>query len=150
MGAQKHYQGTPLVGLILFLCQRLAPCSYLFGGFKNSLFMSFKIAAVVVTHNRPKLLAQCVEALRSQTRRPNWVIVVGNDVCSETRAWLDKQPGVLAVNLDKIPTALNLQATQKFLNRSLKAGFKSRFVKPHHLFSSGRVPISRFTSRKTG
>jgi GT2 family glycosyltransferase len=79
--------------------------------------MSFKIAAVVVTHNRPKLLAQCVEALRSQTRRPDWVIVVGNDVCSQTRAWLDQQPDVLAVNLDKIPAALNLQATQKILTQ---------------------------------
>jgi GT2 family glycosyltransferase len=112
--------------------------------------MSLKIAAIVVTHNRPKLLAQCVDALRSQTRRPDWVIVVGNDVCSQTRAWLDQRPDVLAVNLYKIPAALNLQANQKILNRSLKAGFKSRFVKPHHLFSSGRVPISRFTSRKTG
>jgi glycosyltransferase involved in cell wall biosynthesis len=105
MGAQKHYQGTPLVGLILFLCQRLAPCSYLFGGFKNSLFMPFKIAAIVVTHNRPKLLAQCVEALRSQTRRPDWVIVVGNDVCRETRAWLDKQPELLVYHQANLGSA---------------------------------------------
>ena len=35
-----------------------------------------KVIVVVVTHNRQKLLAECITALRNQTRQPDSILVI--------------------------------------------------------------------------
>ncbi|MBK8945845.1 MAG: glycosyltransferase [Ignavibacteriae bacterium] len=52
--------------------------------------MNETIAAVVVTHNRIKLLQECIEALRNQTRKLDEIIVVNNDSQDGTKEWLDE------------------------------------------------------------
>ena len=51
-----------------------------------------KIAAVVVTFNRPDELKGCIAALRAQTRPADEIIVVVNGSTDGTRAWLETQP----------------------------------------------------------
>ena len=40
--------------------------------------MSLKVASVVVTRDRPAQLARCLQAIWSQQRRPDLMIVVDN------------------------------------------------------------------------
>ncbi len=49
------------------------------------------VIAVVVTFNRQKLLAECVNALKSQTRRLDAILVINNGSTDNTAAWLLKQ-----------------------------------------------------------
>lgn len=58
------------------------------------------IVAVVVTRDRLALLRQCVEALRSQTRRPDRVLVVDNASSDGTAEWLASQDDVETLRLD--------------------------------------------------
>ncbi|VWB73907.1 glycosyltransferase [Burkholderia lata] len=60
-----------------------------------------KVAAVVVTHNRPKLLAEVLDALRSQTRRLDSIIVVDNASGAETSALLSGSEDIDVVRLEK-------------------------------------------------
>lgn len=53
--------------------------------------MAQKIAAVVVTYNRKALLQRCLEALYSQTRRPDAVYVVDNAGTDGTGTFLVEQ-----------------------------------------------------------
>jgi rhamnopyranosyl-N-acetylglucosaminyl-diphospho-decaprenol beta-1,3/1,4-galactofuranosyltransferase len=50
------------------------------------------VYAVVVTHRRPEMLAQSLDALCSQTRRPDGLIVVDNDCDSRVRDLVAAQP----------------------------------------------------------
>ncbi|RYY49504.1 MAG: glycosyltransferase [Chitinophagaceae bacterium] len=50
-----------------------------------------KVIAVVVTYNRQQLLSECIDALRSQTRRPDTIFVVNNGSTDNTEAWLKSQ-----------------------------------------------------------
>lgn len=58
------------------------------------------VAVVLVTHNRPALLAEALQALREQTLVPSVVIVVDNASDMETRALLSKTPGVDVLRSD--------------------------------------------------
>ena len=49
------------------------------------------IAAIVVTFNRLALLQECVAALRSQTRRPDEIILINNGSTDGTAKWLAEQ-----------------------------------------------------------
>lgn len=51
----------------------------------------FKIAAVVVTYNRLKLLKQCIESLRNQTHKLDEIIIVNNSSNDGTLEWLNEQ-----------------------------------------------------------
>lgn len=53
--------------------------------------MKEKICAVVVTYNRLKLLHECIESLRNQTRKLDEIIVVNNNSTDGTKEWLDNQ-----------------------------------------------------------
>jgi len=58
---------------------------------------SNSVAAIIVTHNRLAMLKGCIEALRSQTRRPDLILVVDNDSADGTREWLASQADVRAL-----------------------------------------------------
>ena len=53
------------------------------------------VAVVVVTYNRADLLAQVLEGLAAQSRRPDLVVVVDNASTDHTRAVLDAAPAGL-------------------------------------------------------
>ncbi|MFN8253145.1 MAG: glycosyltransferase family 2 protein [Ferruginibacter sp.] len=57
-----------------------------------------KVIAVVVTYNRLALLRECIQALRTQTRRPDAILVVNNGSTDNTRQWLEEQPDITTVN----------------------------------------------------
>jgi rhamnopyranosyl-N-acetylglucosaminyl-diphospho-decaprenol beta-1,3/1,4-galactofuranosyltransferase len=50
-----------------------------------------KVIAVVVTHNRQFLLAQCIDALRKQTRQIDKILVINNGSTDHTEIWLRTQ-----------------------------------------------------------
>lgn len=54
-----------------------------------------RIAAVVVTHSRPDLLSEVVDALRRQTRPVDRIVIVDNASDAATRALLDRMPDVI-------------------------------------------------------
>lgn len=49
------------------------------------------VIAIVVTYNRQKLLAECVNALRNQTRRIEKILIVNNGSTDSTELWLRQQ-----------------------------------------------------------
>ena len=53
-----------------------------------------KVIAVVVTHNRQKLLAECIGALKNQTHAVDKILVVNNGSTDGTETWLQNQPGI--------------------------------------------------------
>ena len=57
-----------------------------------------KVIAVVVTYNRQSLLSECINALRSQTRRLDAILVVNNGSTDSTEEWLKKQSDVFFVS----------------------------------------------------
>ena len=60
--------------------------------------MSERICAVVVTHNRIKLLKECIDALRTQTRKLDGIIVVNNDSKDGTKEWLYDQNDLTTIH----------------------------------------------------
>ncbi len=49
------------------------------------------VIAIVVTYNRQKLLAECVNALRNQTRRIDKILIINNGSVDNTELWLRQQ-----------------------------------------------------------
>lgn len=52
------------------------------------------VIAVVVTYNRQKLLAECITALRNQTRKIDKILVINNGSTDNTENWLRQQTDV--------------------------------------------------------
>jgi len=50
-----------------------------------------KVIAVIVTYNRQKLLSECIEALRNQTRKIDKILVINNGSNDNTESWLELQ-----------------------------------------------------------
>lgn len=50
-----------------------------------------KVIAVIVTYNRQKLLSECIEALRNQTRKIDKILVINNGSNDNTETWLELQ-----------------------------------------------------------
>ena len=50
-----------------------------------------KVIAVIVTYNRQKLLSECIEALRNQTRKIDKILVINNGSNDNTESWLQAQ-----------------------------------------------------------
>jgi len=50
-----------------------------------------KVIAVIVTYNRQKLLSECIEALRNQTRKIDKILVINNGSSDDTESWLELQ-----------------------------------------------------------
>jgi len=64
-----------------------------------------KIAAIVVTHNRLTLLKGCVEALKTQTRKLDEIIVVDNASTDGTGEWLATQAGITIIKQENLGSA---------------------------------------------
>ncbi|MBS1742109.1 MAG: glycosyltransferase [Bacteroidetes bacterium] len=56
-----------------------------------------KVIVLIVSHNRQILLAECINALRNQTRKPDAILVVNNGSTDNTEEWLKLQPDVLHI-----------------------------------------------------
>ncbi len=63
------------------------------------------VIAVVVTYNRQKLLAECVYALRNQTRPIDKILIVNNGSTDNTEAWLQEQKDLEFVTQKNIGSA---------------------------------------------
>ena len=58
------------------------------------------VIAVVVTHNRYHSLVNCIEAIRSQTIRPNQIVVINNGSSDYSSVWLDQQEDIIHLYQD--------------------------------------------------
>ena len=61
-----------------------------------------KVIAVVVTHNRLKLLSECIDALRQQTTQPDAILVVNNASTDGTLQWLESQNDLIVINQNNV------------------------------------------------
>jgi rhamnopyranosyl-N-acetylglucosaminyl-diphospho-decaprenol beta-1,3/1,4-galactofuranosyltransferase len=59
------------------------------------------VCAIVVTYNRHDLLVECLDRLRSQSRRPDQVLVVDNASTDDTPAMLASRDGVEVLTLEE-------------------------------------------------
>lgn len=57
-----------------------------------------KAIAVIVTFNRCALLAECITALRNQTRKLDAILVVNNGSTDNTAKWLTNQTDIFYIN----------------------------------------------------
>jgi rhamnopyranosyl-N-acetylglucosaminyl-diphospho-decaprenol beta-1,3/1,4-galactofuranosyltransferase len=73
-----------------------------------------KIAAIVVTCNRLKLLVSCIEHLRSQTRPLDAIVVVNNGSTDETSAYLNSQTDLIIITQSNRGSAGGQEAGVKF------------------------------------
>lgn len=64
-----------------------------------------KVIAVVVTHNNHVSLIQSIQALRTQTNKPDAILVVNNGSADFTSVWIDNQPDLLQINQNHMGTA---------------------------------------------
>jgi GT2 family glycosyltransferase len=60
------------------------------------------VCAVVVTHNRLALLKECVAGLRSQTRRPEQILIVNNASTDGTVEWLAGQDDLWVIHQENL------------------------------------------------
>lgn len=64
--------------------------------------MNERIAIVVVTYNRLSLLKECIPALRSQSQKPDTIIVINNDSTDGTAEWLQKQTDLQVIHQENV------------------------------------------------
>ncbi|MBC7935299.1 MAG: glycosyltransferase family 2 protein [Rhizobacter sp.] len=64
-----------------------------------------KTIAVVVTYNREKLLANCINALRNQSRKPDQILVVNNGSTDDTEKWLSAQNDIVFISQENFGSA---------------------------------------------
>ncbi|MDB5203133.1 MAG: hypothetical protein JWQ27_2542 [Ferruginibacter sp.] len=64
-----------------------------------------KVIAVVVTYNRQALLADCLTALRNQTRPLDAILVVNNGSTDHTASWLLSQKDCTVINQENTGSA---------------------------------------------
>ncbi|RYY71914.1 MAG: glycosyltransferase [Chitinophagaceae bacterium] len=64
-----------------------------------------KSIAVVVTYNRENLLANCINALRNQSCRPDLILVVNNGSTDNTEKWLASQKDIVFISQDNVGSA---------------------------------------------
>lgn len=79
-----------------------------------------KVIAVVVTYNRQELLADCISALRKQTRKLDQILVINNGSTDSTEEWLRKQ-----TDLEYI-TQKNVGGAGGFYT-GIKTGFENKY-----------------------
>jgi len=78
------------------------------------------VIAIVVTYNRQFLLAQCISALKNQTRKIDKILVINNGSTDHTETWLRSQP-----DIDFI-TQENTGGAGGFYT-GIKTGFEKKF-----------------------
>ena len=64
-----------------------------------------KLIAVIVTHNRQHLLAECIQALKNQTRRIDTILVIDNGSTDDTKNWLRTQKGIEYISQGNVGSA---------------------------------------------
>lgn len=64
--------------------------------------MKNNICAVVVTYNRIKLLKECIDSLRKQTKNLDGIIVVNNNSNDGTKEWLALQNDISALHQENL------------------------------------------------
>lgn len=57
-----------------------------------------KVLACVVTYNRLDLLKNCIWAIRSQTKKPDLILVVNNGSRDGTKDWLEEQKDLISIH----------------------------------------------------
>jgi len=67
-----------------------------------------RVCAVVVTHNRRELLANCLAALRAQNRPPDLILVVDNASTDDTADFLVREAHTPGVPLHRLHSGRNL------------------------------------------
>lgn len=60
--------------------------------------MNEKTCAIIVTYNRLNFLKELLQAIRSQTKPLDEIIVVNNDSNDGTKEWLDSQSGIIVIH----------------------------------------------------
>jgi rhamnopyranosyl-N-acetylglucosaminyl-diphospho-decaprenol beta-1,3/1,4-galactofuranosyltransferase len=53
-----------------------------------------KVIAVIVTYNRQRLLSECIDALKNQSRPVDKILVINNGSNDNTESWLKNQAGL--------------------------------------------------------
>ena len=61
-----------------------------------------KVIAVIVTYNRQALLAGCIAALKTQTRKIDSILVINNGSTDETGMWLRKQQDIDHISQENV------------------------------------------------
>jgi rhamnopyranosyl-N-acetylglucosaminyl-diphospho-decaprenol beta-1,3/1,4-galactofuranosyltransferase len=61
-----------------------------------------KSIAVVVSYNRQALLAECIHALKNQTRKPDAILVINNGSTDNTEDWLNSQKDIFHITQQNI------------------------------------------------
>ena len=64
-----------------------------------------KVIAVVVSHNRQALLVDCINSIRSQTRKVDEILVINNGSSDYTSVWLDQQQDIVHIYQDNVGSA---------------------------------------------
>ena len=64
-----------------------------------------RIIAVVVSHNRFTMLADCINAIRFQSRKPDAILVVNNGSADYTSVWLDQQTDIIQIYQENLGSA---------------------------------------------
>lgn len=64
-----------------------------------------KVVALVVSYNRQTLLAECIQSLRNQTRKPDAIMVINNGSTDNTEEWLKTQPDLLFITQKNLGSA---------------------------------------------
>lgn len=64
-----------------------------------------KAIAVVVSYNRQELLAECIQALRSQTKPLDAILVINNGSTDNTESWLKDQPDIITITQENTGSA---------------------------------------------
>jgi len=82
--------------------------------------MTTKIAAVVITYNRFSLLKEGIAAIRSQSLKPDVIIVVNNGSTDSTQEWLNTQSDLIVYHQQ------NLGGAGGF-NRGIKEAYEAGF-----------------------
>lgn len=61
-----------------------------------------KVAIIVVTYNRLKLLKEEIETLRSQTYTDSQIVVINNGSTDDTLSWLQQQQDIITITQDNV------------------------------------------------
>ena len=73
-----------------------------------------KVIALVVTYNRQALLAECITALRNQSRPLDAILVVNNGSTDATSAWLKKQSDIIIISQQNLGSSGGFSAGIKW------------------------------------
>lgn len=76
--------------------------------------MDSKVAIIVVTYNRLKLLQEEIESLRKQTYHNTQIVVVNNGSTDDTLVWLEKQTDIITITQSNIGGAGGFYTGMKY------------------------------------